>query len=189
MDAPVAALDLLDARLTRMERCVFGAGGAGTRSEMFAVASSTVDGGVAGRARRLHANLPSPPLFDSCVTQLRALKIDNVASLRRELSAPIDTGTKRALVLANAATLRRLAAGGEAVGELQGYVGGTAWHRARDELPRIARAEAASAEGVAERHVARVRAPVISYEERQLRESPLHRLALLCRAGGGLLYI
>ena len=145
--APSSALDILDARLARMERCVFGAGATAARLGVSAAAPPTAaGGGVAGRARRLHANLPSLPLFESCVDRLHALKIDNEASLRRELSAPLDTSSKRALVLANTAMLYRLSAGGEAVGEMQGCVGGTAWHRARDEMPRIVRAEAASAD-------------------------------------------
>jgi hypothetical protein len=142
-----STLDLLEARLEKIERCVLGAkfdGSSTTTADLTGETQPTSD--IVGRVTKLQSEMPSTTNFDTAYQHYKLLGLTNEHDLRRLMAAPASLELKIDLIIANANNLRQMSLKAETILRLKEYIGGEAWYRARDELPRLGQAEVVAAE-------------------------------------------
>jgi hypothetical protein len=146
-------MNVLEERLERMERCIFGDEYDG-RSAVNSFSSSSDDtigdskpeiltthADITTRVNKLKVDIPSPPGFDKVYQHYKSLGLTSEHDLKRLLATPLDMSHKSEIIVANASHLRRLSLTAETILRLKDYVGGDAWYCAREERPRLAQAE------------------------------------------------
>lgn len=148
MTTTLQGLDLLEARLEKMERCVFGAEFNGRTSADFTdeTNSTSTQSDIVSRVSKLKSEMPLPTNFDTAYQHYKTLGLTSEHDLRRLMAAPAPLELKIDLILANANNLKQMSLKAETILQLKEYIGGEAWYRAHDELPRLGRAEVAASE-------------------------------------------
>ena len=134
-------MDVLESRLERMERCIFGNLYNGSTAVLsLPPLTSTTD--IATRLHKLQTTLPAPAGFPKVYEQYKTLGLANDLDVRKLLAAPLDMQLKIDLIVANTKALRQMSLQAETILSLKDFISGDAWCRARDALPQLVQTEA-----------------------------------------------
>jgi hypothetical protein len=150
-------IDLLEERLERMERFVFGnlydgktaiieipSTSNATSTSTTTTTNNSTD--LTTKIRNVQTSIPTPKHFLKVYEHYKTLGLSNDHDVRRLLAAPLDTDVKIDIILANSRTLKKMALTAETILNLKDFISGDAWFRAKDELPRLKKVEAEAAE-------------------------------------------
>jgi hypothetical protein len=144
------SIDLLEERLERLERCVFGAHYDGSTAVLLSssqISSTQTD--LTKRIEKVRTNLPLPTDFLKVYTRYKQLGLSNDCDVRTLLAAPLDVTLKIDIVLSNSTALKQMALQAKTILNLKDFISGEAWFRARDEWARLNQTEIEAAKVLA----------------------------------------